>query len=75
MKIGTKSILFGAHQFIIHPMFTAIAWWRLYGFPFDPRLWIAFFLHDLGYFGKPNMDGLRGEMHPTWAAPIWQRMG
>ena len=68
MKIGTKSILFGAHQFLIHPAFVFLAWWKLYGFPWDPRLWLAFFLHDLGYIGKPNMDGLEGDTHPRWAA-------
>jgi len=70
MKIGTKSILFGVHQFAIHPWFVAWAWWRLYGFPWDPRLWIAFFLHDLGYWGKPNMNGPEGETHPNWAADV-----
>ena len=70
MNIGTRSVLFGVHQFAIHPWFVAWAWWRLYGFPFDPRLWIAFFLHDLGYLGKPNMDGKEGEEHPLWAASL-----
>jgi len=68
MKIGTRSVLFGAHQFLIHPVFVAYAWWRLYGIPLDPRLWIAFIVHDLGYLGKPNMDGPEGEKHPIWAA-------
>lgn len=63
MKIGTKSVLFGAHCFFLHPFFVARAWCHLYGFPFDPRLWIAFFVHDLGYWGKPNMDGPEGETH------------
>ena len=70
MKIGTKSILFGVHCFLIHPWFVAAAWWRLYGFPFDPRLWLAFFVHDLGYWGKPNMDGNEGEAHPETGAKI-----
>lgn len=70
MRIGTKSLLFGAHQFLFHPLFVAIAWWKLYGFPFDPRLWIAFFIHDLGYWGKPNMDGPEGDKHPEFAARI-----
>jgi hypothetical protein len=68
MKIGTKSVLFGAHQFAIHPWFVALAWWKLYGFPWDPRLWVAFFVHDLGYIGKPNMDGPEGEAHPEFGA-------
>lgn len=63
MKIGTKSVLYGAHCFLLHPFFVAIAWIKLYGFPFDPRIWIAFFVHDLGYLGKPNMDGPEGETH------------
>jgi len=70
MKIGTKSVLFGAHQFLIHPLFVALAWWQLYGFPWDPRLWVAFFVHDLGYLGKPNMDGPEGESHPWLGARI-----
>ncbi len=31
VKVGTRSLLFGAHQFAIHPWFVAAAWWRLYG--------------------------------------------
>lgn len=74
MKIGTKSILFGAHCFLIHPWVVALAWWRLYGFPFDPRLWVAFFVHDLGYLGKPNMDGPEGECHPEAGAALMRRL-
>ena len=74
MKIGTRSVLFGAHQFLIHPWFVAAAWWKLYGFPFDPRLWVAFFVHDLGYFGKPNMDGPEGEDHVLWGAKVMCRL-
>src|SRR6185436_5824863 len=70
MKIGTRSLLFGAHQFLIHPWFVAEAWRRLFGFPWDPRLWVLFFVHDWGYFGKPNMDGREGERHPELGARI-----
>jgi hypothetical protein len=70
MKIGTRSLLFGIHQFLLHPFFVAAGWWKLYGFPRDPRLWVAFFVHDLGYFGKPNMDGPEGELHPIVGAAI-----
>jgi hypothetical protein len=70
MRIGTKSVLFGAHQFLIHPWFVAWAWKKLYGFPRDPRLWVAFFVHDLGYWGKPNMDGKEGEWHPMLGSRI-----
>ena len=70
MNIGTKSVLFGAHCFLLHPWFVAIAWIKLYGFPFDPRIWIAFFVHDLGYWGKPNMDGEEGKTHVELGAKI-----
>jgi hypothetical protein len=75
MKIGTKSILFGAHCFMIHPVFVFLAWWKLYSFPWDPRLWIAFFVHDLGYWGKPNMDGSEGEEHPELGGRIMSIFG
>lgn len=79
MKIGTKSVLFGVHCFVIHPLIVAWAWFTLYGFRrvrdayvttslLDPRLWAAFIVHDLGYVGKPNMDGPEGETHPEWGA-------
>lgn len=70
MKVGTKSVLFGVHAFWLHPFFVALAWWKLYGFPWDPRLWVAFFVHDIGYFGKPDMDGEEGETHVFLGAEI-----
>jgi hypothetical protein len=70
VKLGTKSVLFGAHAFFLHPWFVALGWWKLYGFPWDPRLWFAFFVHDLGYIGMPNMDGEEGEQHPVFGALI-----
>ena len=73
MKVGTKSVLFGAHCFFIHPLFVAAAWRKLYGFPKDWRLWLAFFVHDLGYVGKPNMDGPEGESHVELGAAIVHR--
>ena len=74
MTIGTKSLLYGAHQFVLHPMFVGLGWWKLYGVPLDPRLWIAFLVHDLGYLGKPNMDGPEGESHPELGAWIMEKL-
>lgn len=73
MKVGTKSVLFGAHCFLLHGWFVAAAWWKLYGFPADIRLWAAFFVHDLGYWGKDNMDGPEGETHPLLGATLMTR--
>ncbi len=70
LPVGTRSVLWGVHCFCIHPWFVAAAWWRLYGFPWDPRLWLCFILHDLGYWGKPNLDGPEGERHVEWAARV-----
>ncbi len=70
LKMGTRSVLFGAHCFFLHPFFVARAWWKLFGFPWDPRLWFSFALHDTGYLGSPNMDGPEGERHPELGAKI-----
>lgn len=70
MTIGTRSVLYGAHCFFIHPFFVAWAWWKLYGFPWDPRLWVVFFVHDLGYLGLPNIDGPEGKDHVFLGAKI-----
>jgi len=75
MKVGTKSVLYGAHCWFIHPWFVAWAWWRLFGFPWHPCLWIMFFVHDLGYWGKPNMDGAEGETHVEFGAKVMSLFG
>jgi hypothetical protein len=70
LPVGTKSILFGVHQVFIHPWFVAAAWYKLYGRPLDLRLWAAFFVHDIGYWGKHDMDGAEGETHVELGAKI-----
>lgn len=74
LSIGTRSVLFGVHCWALHPWFVAWAWWKLYGFPWDPRLWVAFFVHDIGYVGLPNMDGPEGERHVEFGAKIMGRL-
>lgn len=73
MKTGTKSVLFGVHQFLLHPMFVAAAWWIIYRE--IPRLheWAAIITHDLGYWGAADMDGPEGEDHPERMASWWRR--
>jgi len=70
MNIGTRSVLYGAHCAILHPWFLALAWWKLYGFPCDIRLWAAFWLHDVGYISKRDMDGADGETHVELGARL-----
>jgi hypothetical protein len=74
MKIGTKSLLFGAHAFWLHPWFVAAAWWKLYGFPWDLRIWVAFVIHDWGYWGLDAMDDEQGEWHPAFGADIMLKL-
>jgi hypothetical protein len=56
-------VIFGVHAILVHPFFVAWAWSRLYGFPWDPRLWVAFLVHDVGYLGKANIEGFEGQQH------------
>jgi hypothetical protein len=69
MRMGTKSLLFGSHQFLLHPIMVAIGWRKVYGWwPKGWRTWVAIVTHDWGYWGKANMDGDSGKLHPLWAA-------
>ena len=70
MRVGTKSVLFGAHCFLLHGFFVAKGWSSLYGFPRDPRLWLAFFVHDVGYLGCRDVEGPEGEEHVQFGARI-----
>jgi len=74
MKRGTKSLLFGCHQFIIHPVFVYRAWIILY--KKLPNFWetVCIVIHDWGYWGCPNMDGPEGEGHPFWAERFFWRL-
>jgi hypothetical protein len=74
MKRGTKSLLFGVHQFLWHPITVARAWKWIYRRNPNIYEWIAIFCHDLGYFGKPDMDGPEGQTHPEAGARIARRL-
>jgi len=70
MKLGTKSLLWGAHAFFLHPLQVGLGWQRLWGVPWDARLWIAFFFHDVGYFKRDQMDGEGSDAHVILGAEI-----
>lgn len=74
MKIGTKSILFGVHQFIWHPITVARAFKWLYGRWPDRYEWCGILCHDLGYWGMPNIDGKEGRLHPLRGAKLAGRL-
>jgi hypothetical protein len=75
IPIGTRSLLFGAHQVFLHPLFVALAWRRLYGsWPRRLPIWVAFVIHDWGYWGLPNLDGREGSAHPLRGANLLGRL-
>lgn len=70
MKLGTKSLLFGAHQLVLHPIFVLWGWIKLYGWgTITPRILLAIIIHDWWYWGEESMDG-GGKYHPIEAA-LW----
>jgi hypothetical protein len=75
MRIGTRSLLFGAHCVPIHTVMLAVAWWRLFGPPRGHKLWLSFLVHDLGYFGCREMDGAEGELHPALGGKLMRVFG
>lgn len=63
-SVGTRSVLFGVHQFLWHPLTVGLAWRRLYQTWPTRWEWLAIFMHDLGYWGCEDMDGPQGKEHP-----------
>ena len=74
MNVGTKSILWGVHQFLWHPWTVGRAWRSLHGRWPSLNQWICIFVHDLGYWGSPNMDGEEGKRHPLKGAEMARKI-
>lgn len=74
MRVGTCSLLWGVHQFILHPYFVRKAWLQLYGEPPTAKQMIAIIVHDWGYWGCKTMDGSDGELHPALGGRIMRRL-
>ena len=69
--VGTRSVLFGVHNPLWHGPTVWAGYYQLYGRDaFSLPVIAACFLHDIGYFGKPNMDGPEGDEHPTLGANV-----
>lgn len=75
MKVGTKSLLMGAHQFLLHPALVALAWRRIYGKWPTLGEAIVILFHDIGYIGVDNMDGEDGNLHPRLGESIARLLG
>lgn len=69
-RVGTKSLLFGVHHFAWHPFTVWRAWIALYGTWPTWREGVCIVIHDWGYWGCPNMDGLEGRRHPVAGAAL-----
>lgn len=70
MRAGTKTLLFGVHQFVWHPLLVLIAWIKLYKeFPSIKEL-ICIFIHDWGYWQKKVLKDEDGDRHPELGAKI-----
>lgn len=74
MRVGTRSVLFGVHQFLLHPLFVLVAWWRLYGRPSWAEV-MAILVHDAGYWGAKDLEGPSGLLHPERGARLLKWLG
>ena len=69
MKTGKKSLIFGTHQFLWHPITVFLAWVKLYGLPNWKEL-ICIIIHDWGYWICDDIEGEKGSKHPEFAATL-----
>ena len=70
MKLGTKTLLFGVHNFFWHPLLVLIAWVKLYhSFPSWREL-VCIIIHDWGYWGKTTLKDKDGDNHPEFGAKL-----
>ena len=70
LPVGSRSLLYGVHQFAWHPYTVYRAWTHLYGQRPSWKEAVCIIVHDWGYWRKPNMDGDSGELHPEVGAKI-----
>jgi hypothetical protein len=64
MRMGKKTLLFGCHQVLIHPVFVILGWIWLYGVrSLNGPILLACVIHDWGYWRMRTMDS-DGLFHP-----------
>lgn len=74
MKTGTKSLLFGLHQAVIHPLLVYAAFVKLHRRLPDICETLSIIVHDWGYWGKAGIDSDGGEDHPYLGASIMRAL-
>lgn len=72
--LGRRSLLFGVHQFLWHPITVWRAWCRQYKRYPTWRETVCIIIHDWGYWFTSDMDGEAGERHPEVGARLAGRM-
>ena len=74
MKLGTKTLLFGTHQFVIHPALMIVAFLKIHKRRPSMSEFLAIVVHDWGYWGCDGIDTGGGENHPYAGARIMERL-
>lgn len=67
--IGTRSILWGVHSMLWHPFVVLLGWITLFGLPSLKEL-LCIIVHDIGYIGMRNIDGIEGITHCQMGAKM-----
>ncbi len=74
MTQGTKSFLFGCHQFLLHPYFILKAWKFWYGKYPNWREIVCIFIHDIGIIGLDYLEKGRKDGHWNKGALLVKRL-
>lgn len=70
MTLGTKTLLFGGHQILVHPLLVLIAWIKLYKSLPNWKELLCIFIHDWGYWGMESLKCSKGDTHPEFGAEM-----
>lgn len=75
MTEGTRSLLIGCHQFIMHPIQVIRGWKWWFGYWPKPWQVICIFLHDVGLFGRQYLSDHEAKNgHWKFGAKIAKRL-
>jgi len=74
VRIGTKMLLFGSHNIIVHSFFTLLGWIVFFRSLPSIKEFVCIVLHDIGYWGCEKIDGGDGDEHPYRGALIAARL-